>query len=122
MKIKWRIFIPLWIVVLLLAPSIWLPQAMYGANISPDGPGLAVVIPSVWLPQTLYDAKRSEDDPGRPAVIPFSLFYWAKQNGIFQADEEPDYVEYLGNILPTVIYTFPVSLGIYFLVSKLIGV
>ena len=45
MRIKWKLFLPTWLVIFLLAPSIFFPQAFLMTRSSPDAPGLPLLMP-----------------------------------------------------------------------------
>lgn len=97
---KWKRFLPIWLVVFLLAPSIIFPQAFLTTKSSPD-------------------------DPGLPDVIPFGAVHWAQEWGFLlerDGDRIHGKIEYVRDfffnyficILPILIYTFVVSLVIYY--------
>jgi len=98
MKIKWKIFLPLWLILILLAPSIIFPQIFAMTMSSPDAPGL-------------------------PLAMPFGVIYWA-DNWWFLLGRGKILSFFLTcfvfTLLPIMIYTFPITLGIHHLLIRLV--
>ena len=104
MRIKWKLFLPTWLVIFLLAPSIFLPQAFLMTRSSPDAPGL-------------------------PLIMPFGAIHWANEWG-FLIDRaiSTGEIEWALNFLiiyticlvPIMIYAFPVTLVIHQLLIRLV--
>ena len=99
---KWKLFLPSWLVLFLLAPSIWLPQALLMTRSSPN-------------------------DPGLPFVIPFGAIHWANEWGFLinraistgEIKWALDFLQtYAICILPILIYTFLIMLVINYLVIR----
>ena len=100
---KWKLFLPTWLVIFLLAPSIWLPQAFLITRLSPT-------------------------DPGLPLVIPFGVIHWANEWGFLigraiRTGEIKWAWDFLQNyaicILPILIYTFVLSVIIFYIYRKI---
>lgn len=105
MKIKWKILLPIWLVIFIVAPSIWLPQSIFVTKPYPDA-------------------------PGPPFIIPFGAIHWFSERYFWlergvSKGEITDiwhfFHSYIGCILPTIIYTFPIALGVYYLFQKFIN-
>ena len=103
-KLTWKLFLPIWLAVFLLAPSIGLPQAF-------------------------LMTKKSPTDPGLPLVIPFGVIHWANEWG-FLIDRAISTGEiecaldflliYTICLVPILIYTFVITLVIHQLLIRLV--
>ena len=91
---KWKWFLPLWLAVFLLAPSIWTHQ-LFMMQSAP--PGMEV--------------------PGKPILVAFgAVHYFGDIVGELSRGGWGDAVAiFFLMILPILIYTFFVSIGIYYL-------
>ena len=99
---KWKQFLPTWLVVFLLAPSI-------------------------VFPQVFITTRQSPADPGLPLVMPFGAIHWANEWG-FLLDRSIrtgeikwawDFFQiYFICILPILIYSFFLSAMIYYYFQK----
>ena len=98
MKIKWKIFLPTWLIIFLLAPSI-LIHGLFMMTI--PSPGYRSDV-SLFLP---FGAIYFMDDLWRMLV-----------RGEFVSA----LVIFIALILPILIYTFVISLGVYYLLMKLV--
>ena len=102
MRIKWKLFLPTWLVIFLLAPSIFFPQAFLMTRSSPDVPGL-------------------------PLIMPFGAIHWANELG-FLIDRAISTGEikwaldflltYTICLVPILIYTFVITLVIHQLLIR----
>jgi len=98
MKIKWKIFLPMWLALILLAPSIIFPQIFAMTMSSPD-------------------------DPGLPLAMPFGVIYWIS-NEWFMLGRGNILSFFLTcfvfTLLPIMIYTFPITLAIHYVLRRLV--
>jgi len=98
MKIKWKIFLPIWLALILVAPSIIFPQALMMTRSSPDAPGL-------------------------PLAMPFGVIYWV-DNWWFLLSRGNILSFFLTcfvfTLLPIMIYTFPITLAIHHVLRRLV--
>ncbi len=90
---KWKYFLTLWLVIFLLAPSIWIHR-LFMYQTPPPG----------------------SDLPGPELFIPFGGIYYIGQlfEQLFRGDLMDAFVVFLLLILPILIYTFIVSLVVYY--------
>ena len=98
MRIKWKLFLPIWLTLILLAPSIIFPQALMMTKSSPDAPGL-------------------------PLAMPFGVIYWANNWWFLLGRGEVwsfFLICFVFTLLPIMIYTFPVTLVIHQLLIRLV--
>jgi len=104
MRIKWKLFLPTWLVIVLLAPSIFLPQAFLMTRSSPDAPGL-------------------------PLIMPFGAIHWANNWGFLigraistgEIKWALDFLlTYTICLVPILIYTFVIALVIHQLLIRLL--
>ena len=94
---KWKLFGPIWLVAFLLAPSIWFHRIlMFGAR-PPGSPEVA-----------------------KPLFIPFGWLYFGRDlvGQLVRGDVSDALVIFLVGILPILIYTFLVSLVVYYCLRK----
>lgn len=105
MKLKWRLFLPAWLGIILLAPSIWFHRLWIFNKLSPGS-----------------------ETPSPPLFLPFGTInyicdiYSEVSRGIARGDFDfivDVIVIFISLILPIMIYTFFIALGIYYLLMKL---
>ena len=90
---KWRQFILIWLIIFLLAPSIWIHRILMFQT-PPPGSNL----------------------PPPPLLIPFVGVYWGRElwGQLIRGDFVDSLVIFLVLILPILIYTFLISCIIYY--------
>ena len=96
-EMKWKQFLPIWLVVFLLAPSIWIHRIlMFGAR-PPGSPEVA-----------------------KPLFIPFGWLYFGRDlvEQLTRGDFGDALMIFLVLILPILIYTFLASLAVYYCLRK----
>jgi len=93
-KMKWKYFLLLWLVVFLLAPSIWVHRLLMFQT-PPPGSNL----------------------PGPPLFIPFGGIYFIGElwGQVVRGDFADSAVIFVVLVLPILIYSFILSLGFYYL-------
>jgi hypothetical protein len=91
---KWKLFCPIWLVVFLLAPSIWVHRILMATG-APPGPG---------------------SPPPPPLLIPFVGVYFGRHlwEQLIRSDFGDVLAIFLVLILPILIYTFFLSCIIYY--------
>lgn len=94
---KWKQFGPIWPVVFLLAPSIWIHRILMATG-APPGPG---------------------SPPPPPLLIPFGVIYFGGHiwHQLAAGDFGDALTIFMVLILPIIIYTFFVSLVVYYCVK-----
>ena len=97
---KWKYFLTLWLVIFLLAPSIWIHR-LFLAGAPPPGSDLS----------------------GPAFFMPFGGIYYIGElwGQLIQGDFTDVLAIFLFLILPILIYTFIVSLVIYYLGRYILG-
>lgn len=95
---KWKLFGPIWLVVFLLAPSIWIHRILMAGGRPPGGP-----------------------EVGPPLLIPFGWLYFGRHlwEQLIRGDFGDVLAIFLVLILPILIYTFIVSAIIYYSIRKI---
>ena len=90
---KWKLFGPIWLIVFLLAPSIWVHRIMMTGAQPPGSPEIA-----------------------KPLFIPFGGIYFGRQlvEQLIRGDFNDALVIFLVLVLPILIYTFLLALIIYY--------
>ena len=94
---KWKLFGPIWLVVFLLAPSIWVHRIMMLGARPPGSPEVA-----------------------KPLFIPFGAVYFGRElwGQLLGGDFGDALAIFLVLILPILIYTFLLALIIYYAFQK----
>jgi len=95
---KWKQFLPIWLVLFLLAPSIWF-HTLFMAGMPP--PGSKIEGPSLIMPF---------------GAVQFSIDFWEQ---LIQGDFADSLMIFSGIILPILIYTFLLSWIVYYAFRKL---
>jgi len=95
---KWKLFLPIWLVAFLLAPSV-LIHRLFMFQTPPPGSNL----------------------PGPPLFIPFGGIYFLGElwGQLVRGDFMDSLVLFIFLVLPILIYTFVISLIIYYCLRKL---
>jgi hypothetical protein len=95
---RWKLFLPIWAVVFLLAPSIWC-HTLFIANSPP--PGSHIEGPSMIMPF---------------GAVQLGIDFWEQ---LIAGDFMDAMMIFLGIILPILIYTFVLSWLIYYAFRKI---
>ena len=95
---KWRQFLPVWLAVFLLAPSIWVHRIFMLATPPPGGP-----------------------DESLPFLIPFGGVHFGSQfcEQLLRGDLGDSMVIFLALVLPILVYTFLLSGIIYYVFQRI---
>jgi hypothetical protein len=95
---RWKLFLPIWAVVFLLAPSIWC-HTLFIANSPP--PGSNIEGPSMIMPF---------------GAVQLGIDFWEQ---LVQGDSMDALMIFLWIILPIAIYTFLISWIVYYAFRKI---
>jgi hypothetical protein len=95
---KWKQYLSIWLVILLLAPSIWVHR-IFMMGMPPPGSPVS----------------------SKPMFIPFGVIYFGKMmfGQLFRGDFGDPLMIFVFLILPILLYTFALSGVIYYLLRRL---